>query len=111
MRKLIAGTGIAIVAVLLAASPAAAHFCQNVNKKYGAGAVTEEKIKVNPAGKEILPGAWADLGAIFGIAECEGQETNIHVFLHPAAEVGGDNGIQLLSEDCINALMEFFGEE
>jgi hypothetical protein len=32
--------------------------------------------------------------------------------LHPAAEVGGSNGIQLLSEDCREALLEFFeGEE
>jgi hypothetical protein len=111
MRKVLTGSAIAVASVVLAASPAAAHLCQNVNKPYGAGSVTPEKVKETPSGHEVLAGGWADLGLVFGLDECAGQETNLHVFLHPAAEVGGDNGIQLLSEDCRDALEEFFGEE
>lgn len=112
MRKLIATVALAIAGVLLAAAPAAAHLCQNVSKPYGAGAVTPDKVKVTPSGHEVFAGGWVDLGVIFDIEECAGQETNAHVFLHPAAAVGSeDHGIQFLSAECIAVLEEFLGEE
>lgn len=111
MRKFVASVALGIAGVALAAAPAAAHFCQNVSKPYGAGAVQFDKYKETPGGNEVLAGAWGDIGLFFDIEECVGQETHVRVFLHPAAERGGDKGIQLLSEDCRAALEDFFDEE